>query len=321
MSHESENAMTKNPTALISIFDLDGTVVDDSWRRSYLPTPDATPEQREVAFSKYHDLATQDRPHVLGGQRLREAIEAGHFIMFVTARPVKYKDRTVDTLTRLFSTEERPFESGIHYAIVMRQHDDTRDSVALKREMFNAVGAFAGEEKKVVAAYDDRIDVCEMYAETGVDTFCVYREHMTQVAADGTEKVVMAQDIDYVFSKPHPIPPQATAPERTATTGERAAEKLQRAIDTLMDRQRNYGDAYPRSAEVMRVLLPEGVTLRTQDDFRMFMMFSILVGKITRFAASGLRDLDSVHDLINYAAFCELESQVHAIYPPQQELN
>lgn len=84
-----------------------------------------------------------------------------------------------------------------------------------------------------------------------------------------------------------------------------AADILAEMADTFRERNKVYGDNYKRVGEVMVALFPEGVSLKTPEDFNTWHLFELMVVKLTRFANSGLTHEDSIHDLAVYAAMVE----------------
>ena len=84
-----------------------------------------------------------------------------------------------------------------------------------------------------------------------------------------------------------------------------AADILQRAADTFRDRNAVYKDNAGKVGQVMAVLFPEGVTLKTEADHKFYHLFELLIVKLTRFTNSGLHHEDSIHDLMVYAAMLE----------------
>lgn len=84
-----------------------------------------------------------------------------------------------------------------------------------------------------------------------------------------------------------------------------AADILAEMADTYRERNKVYGDNYKRVGAVMQQLFPEGVVLRTAEDFNVWHLFELMIVKLTRFANSNLEHEDSIHDLAVYAAMVE----------------
>ena len=83
------------------------------------------------------------------------------------------------------------------------------------------------------------------------------------------------------------------------------AETLDAMARTFRERGKTYGDNYRRIGQVMAALFPDGVTLRTPEEFLEWSLFDLLVVKLTRLAVTDLRHIDSIHDIGVYAAMLE----------------
>ena len=77
------------------------------------------------------------------------------------------------------------------------------------------------------------------------------------------------------------------------------------AEETFRERNAIYKDNWVVCGEVMKALFPVGVSLVTQKQQEIFSILTQIVGKLTRFAASGCTHQDSIHDLMVYAAIVE----------------
>lgn len=90
-------------------------------------------------------------------------------------------------------------------------------------------------------------------------------------------------------------------------------EKIKLHTDKVLEamaatfRQRNseYGDNYLTLGAVMAALFPEGVTLKTEEDFIKYHFFDWAIGKFTRFTRTGMQHMDSLHDCAVYLAMME----------------
>ena len=86
------------------------------------------------------------------------------------------------------------------------------------------------------------------------------------------------------------------------------------AFEIFKDRNETYGDSGARHGNVMSCLFPDGVTLKTPEDFRRYTYISGVIGKLNRYVQSfqtgGHRD--SAIDPINMLAMllqCDEELQ------------
>lgn len=74
---------------------------------------------------------------------------------------------------------------------------------------------------------------------------------------------------------------------------------------TFSERNKVYGDNYKRVGAVMSALFPDGVSLKTADDYNAWHLFELMIVKLTRFANTNMTHKDSIHDAAVYAAMVE----------------
>jgi hypothetical protein len=86
-------------------------------------------------------------------------------------------------------------------------------------------------------------------------------------------------------------------------TGDQILESM---AQTYKERNKTYGDNFLTMGPVMKALFPNGITLKTEQDFIMFHLLDWLVGKLTRFVKTDMTHVDSIHDLAVYAAMIEM---------------
>jgi hypothetical protein len=79
---------------------------------------------------------------------------------------------------------------------------------------------------------------------------------------------------------------------------------LRKQIATFIERNRTYGDNW-KALGALAILFPNGVTLKTPEDFIRWHLFEWAFGKITRFAGSGMTHTDSLHDAAVYLTMVE----------------
>lgn len=86
-----------------------------------------------------------------------------------------------------------------------------------------------------------------------------------------------------------------------------AAEFLREGAQTFEDRNKVYGNNYLNVGGAMAALFPDGVSLKTADDFNRFHIFMLGIVKVSRYAnnwnAGG--HADSIHDNTVYSAMLE----------------
>ncbi|TXH50797.1 MAG: hypothetical protein E6Q97_19690, partial [Desulfurellales bacterium] len=134
------------------ILDLDNCIADDQWRIPRINWQHKDPMRR---YHDYHSLSGFDRA---GNKDLFHKTK--HDIIILTARPVHYAPITMEWLNR---QHIKPF------ALIMRNNDDHSPSVDLKRKQMGWLTHLYGVDvKDIVCAYDDRMDVVEMYLNHGI---------------------------------------------------------------------------------------------------------------------------------------------------------
>jgi len=135
------------------ILDLDNTIANDGWRIPKINWQKTDPTER---YHDYHSLSGFDE---LGNTDIFETHKDEKIIIF-TARPVLYAELTKEWLSR----KNIPYE-----ALVMRNNNDKRHSLELKKTMLSWLPtAYGVDLEQIVAAYDDRGDVVEMFKQQGI---------------------------------------------------------------------------------------------------------------------------------------------------------
>lgn len=82
-------------------------------------------------------------------------------------------------------------------------------------------------------------------------------------------------------------------------------EILEEMAQTFRERNKQYGDNWKMVGQVMAVLFPTGVQLRTAEDYDVWHLFELKIVKLTRFAIGRLEHIDSIHDDAVYSAMIE----------------
>lgn len=140
----------------VVILDLDNTIADDSWRIPYINW------KAENPFVKYHNYHSLSGFDTAGNIDLFK--DSPHDIVIMTARPSIYAAVTLEWLHR---QDIAPFE------LLMRPDNDHNHSRLLKMRQFRELRAKHDiQVEDVVAAYDDREDVCAMFKEFGIKAYC-----------------------------------------------------------------------------------------------------------------------------------------------------
>ncbi len=85
------------------------------------------------------------------------------------------------------------------------------------------------------------------------------------------------------------------------------------AAQTYDERNIIYGDNYKHFGHAMAAMFPEGLFVKSADDWNRLGIFVQVVSKVTRYAASFENGhQDSAHDLCVYAAMLEELTREHS---------
>lgn len=135
------------------IVDLDNCIADDAWRIPRINWQKSNPMER---YHDYHSLSGFD---ALGNRDIVDQHCVENIIL--TARPTLYRAITEEWLAR----NRVPYKY-----LIMRNNDDHQHSAALKRQMFYWLPALYNVAwTDIVAAYDDREDVIDMFCQHRID--------------------------------------------------------------------------------------------------------------------------------------------------------
>lgn len=137
----------------ILIFDADNCLSDDGWR---IPLIDFKQQSMDARYHNYHLASAFDTP---GNLQLLKNKQAEDVFIF-TAMPERYR-----VLRELWFNSKR---IGINH-IFMRANGDHRKSVEVKRDMLRELLEGGISRSSILAAYDDRKDVVDMYVEEHVN--------------------------------------------------------------------------------------------------------------------------------------------------------
>lgn len=276
----------------IAIFDLDGCVFDDEWRMNLIK-PVGHPDR----FGEYHRALTKDATLEHGAKRMHHHLLCGDGIAIITARPESVRQQTVDLLRACFNIA---FPTDQIKLFMRGDEEEGIGSVQLKARMLWSIAAERRERQGIVAAYDDRPDVVQMYLGNGVGGARVLDKN-------GLREFVPGEPTAIGFQEERRADPEP-ADEAALFT---AADILERAGATFRERNAVYKDNADNVGKVMAALFPDGVQIKTAADHKMYHLFELIIVKLTRFANSGLTHTDSIHDMAVYAAMCENLAATH----------
>lgn len=158
------------------IFDIDNCIADDAWRIPFIDWMDGL--NGDQRYAPYHarcgeDLSANRAPLLLWLE------DCGTRVVFFTARPEDVRAQTEEWLYRQFKI--------VNPIVLMRRVAEFVPSVELKRQMLTRFRADLGVRDRIIAAYDDREDICDMYRSEGIGAHvlkihdvCAYTNPATQ---------------------------------------------------------------------------------------------------------------------------------------------
>jgi hypothetical protein len=347
----SRNIAAIGTKQLLTIFDIDGCIADDSWRFQFVQRDG---ECNDEKYHAYHSASNLDERLSSGHEVFQRAHAAGFFPIFITARPEAYR-----SITESWLAAQLGITVGTDAALFMRRDRDPKTSVEVKRKIVEEMSKVI-HLRRIVAAYDDREDIASMYFNAfdinaykldanGVHDFLGVQESRAPGIAPMKSRAIvrgtLGQCVDDVEAASVVDDMQAYIQEhgtsesevlgqdtfnRLAAYGRKEGGPVDpNAVDydvvpmilksmatTFEERAQVYGNDCARAGRVMQVLFPEGYTATSAADHAMMGHFERVIAKLTRFASSGLKHVDSIHDLAAYAAICEAEVDGHNIIFP-----
>ena len=132
------------------LFDLDGTLADNSHRQHLLSSD-------KKDWDAFFDAQRNDTPNKPIVTLYRTLLESGKFDVFVvTARPERYRETTL----KWFAENDIPLER-----LLMRVDGDRRSDEIVKHEMLLSL---KGEDRFPLFVVDDREGVVEMWRSQGI---------------------------------------------------------------------------------------------------------------------------------------------------------
>ena len=140
-----------------AIFDIDNCIADDEWRIQFIDwTPGLDPDAR---YGKYHMHCGNDEPRNMGvvlGLMFDEDVQP----VFFTARPEAVRTTTEHWLFKHFGIAKP--------VMLMRDNGCFVPSVQLKARMLDRMRKEMNADDRIVAAFDDRQDIVDMYLRQGI---------------------------------------------------------------------------------------------------------------------------------------------------------
>lgn len=103
-----------------------------------------------------------------------------------------------------------------------------------------------------------------------------------------------------------------TAEDAAQAQSHPAEPLLRRALATYADRRGTYGPSELHFADIAMAMFPGGLTLHSHTDWIRFGIFVQMLSKLARYTKDwNAPHIDSIHDMIPYAAMLEAEDRRH----------
>jgi hypothetical protein len=99
--------------------------------------------------------------------------------------------------------------------------------------------------------------------------------------------------------------------ENSMSLNEDVPAMLTEMTQTFRDRNSTYGDNYLLLGRIMAALYPDGITLKTEDDFIRYHWLDWAIGKLTRWVRAGMNHDDSIKDAAVYLTMLAAWSKTH----------
>ncbi|GAA3536358.1 NIF family HAD-type phosphatase [Aeromicrobium panaciterrae] len=142
------------------IFDMDGTLCDTSSVLHLIEGDDKN-------FWAFHAASADCPPHADVVAAAKAEHDAGRAILVVTSREFQWRDTTLTWLTK----HDVP-----HEALYMRVVGDYRKDVTIKTDILQQI---KDDGFNVLAAWDDKPAVLDLWRENGIDVHAVGQGRLT----------------------------------------------------------------------------------------------------------------------------------------------
>lgn len=131
------------------IFDIDGTIANISHRLHYIDKSIHKPD-----WDTFHKECVNDSPIFPVISTLNSLLNTGCEIIFITTRPVKTKNDTINWLNKYISNK--------NYIIFMRNNNDFRKDADIKFEIYNTC---IKDNYNILGVFEDRQQCVDMWRQ------------------------------------------------------------------------------------------------------------------------------------------------------------
>lgn len=270
------------------IVDLEGTLSDSSWRQHFLDNKE---------YHNWNIGLKVDSPNLVIIALVKQ-LSHDHKIIIATAKPIEYEQMAKEWFN---------LNCNFEYALWLSRPQGSHpppSSFVVKKTFLDKIR----KRYDVVLAIDDRFDICRMYRNNGIAVInaqSLLSDLITE--PEKSQFTPLTETISKIKVTPRPVSPYQAYqnPEQPAPCDESPESILKKAAKTFGEKQKEYGAGYLRHGDIMSCFFPDGLHLKTADDFLKFHLFELDVIKSNRLASSKFTHKDSWHDKIIYAAMGE----------------
>lgn len=269
------------------IFDLDNCLFDDGWRIPLIKWDATDIDER---YEDYHRAMVGDRTGSL--EAYRGCMSAGMVPIFLTARPLRFREQTVMLIDKLLGP--------IQYVLIMRNNNDHRRSVEVKSWMLDTLHDYDIELNQIKRAFDDRQDIIDMYISRGIKDSTRLWIHDICAMTPPSPKTNVRLEIDASYATAIWDRELAKIKAEEPPT----VQTLLQMADTFRERNAVYKDNYKTVGHLLSALYG-GTNHRAATEPRHFEVDHLLwliIVKLARFAHSDSTHVDSMLDIGVYAA-------------------
>jgi hypothetical protein len=153
------------------IFDIDGTLADCSHRLHFIQPPESL-VHFEVGetdwkpdWESFYKDCVNDKPIQPVLMLLLDLQNAGAKIIFVTGRPCKYMNETIQWLVKYTDSPVK--------GLYMRKNDDHRPDYIVKKEIYETQIKPNLKDESVLGVFEDRKQCVDMWRSLGLTCYQV----------------------------------------------------------------------------------------------------------------------------------------------------
>jgi hypothetical protein len=268
----------------VIMLDIEDTLSDTSHRECLWPKcePPTTPKSSD--YDQWNQALIDDPPTNI--IPVIKELAKKYEIVISTSKPHEYRGITTDWVYK---------NLGWIPKIFLMRGEDCKDLSSPELKKVHKEDIW-DEGYEIAFVIDDREDICNMYGKERIHT---WRYDKNQ---DWTQTIP-------IFI---PLPEYLRFPKEP-TIRENAGNILANAAKIYKSRNEEYGDAYKKFGNLVIALFPDGVVLKTKEDFDRWGVLTILLSKIQRYCANFNKGghPDSLDDSMSYSAMLqELDSLV-----------